>query len=386
MKSIAVFGSTGSIGQSTLSVLSALKKEFRLAALTANSNIGLLSKQVKAFKPWLVCVKDGQLALKLRAMLGRSKVNILVGEAGLEEIAGRKGIDQAVMAISGSGALKPLLRAIASGKSIALANKEALVMAGSIIMQKATRRGAQIIPIDSEQSAIWQCLDGEDKSKISAIYLTASGGPLRRSSQKELKGISVAKVLKHPRWRMGRKISVDSATLMNKGLELLEAMYLFDTLPEKIRVLIHPQAIVHSMVEFIDGVVMAQLSVTDMRVPIQYALSYPGRFPASFKPLDFYRLKSLDFEAPDFRKFPCLGLAYRVAKEGGTMPSVMNAADEVSVSEFLRGRIGFLAIAKVIEKVLSRHSNKANPGLGDILEADRWAREEVLRSIAKGVR
>ena len=387
MKSIAVFGSTGSIGQGTLSVVSALKKEFRLAALTANSNIGLLSKQVKVFKPWLVCVKDGQLALKLRAMLGRSKVNILVGEAGLEEIAGRKGIDQAVMAISGSGALKPLLRAIASGKSIALANKEALVMAGSIIMQKATRSGAQIIPIDSEQSAIWQCLDGEDKSKISAIYLTASGGPLRRSSQKELKGISVAKVLRHPRWRMGRKISVDSATMMNKGLELLEAMYLFDTRPEKIKVLIHPQAIVHSMVEFIDGVVMAQLSVTDMRVPIQYALSYPVRFPAaSPEPLDFYRLKSLDFQAPDFRKFPCLGLAYRVAKESGTMPAVMNAADEVSVSEFLKGRIGFLAIAKVVEKVLSRHSNKINPVLGDILEADRWARVEALRSITKGVR
>jgi 1-deoxy-D-xylulose-5-phosphate reductoisomerase len=387
MKSIAVFGSTGSIGQSTLSVVSALKKEFRLAALTANSNIGLLSKQVKAFKPWLVCVKNGQLALKLRAMLGRSKVNILVGEAGLEEIAGRKGIDRAVMAISGSGALKPLLRAIASGKSIALANKEALVMAGSIIMQKATRRGAQIIPIDSEQSAIWQCLDGEDKSKISAIYLTASGGPLRRSSQKELKGISVAKVLRHPRWRMGRKISVDSATMMNKGLELLEAMYLFDTRPEKIKVLIHPQAIVHSMVEFIDGVIMAQLSVTDMRVPIQYALSYPVRFPAANpEPLDFYRLKSLDFQAPDFRKFPCLGLAYRVAKEGGTMPAVMNAADEVSVSEFLKGRIGFLAIAKVVEKVLSRHSNKINPVLEDILEADRWARVEALRSITKGVR
>ncbi|MFH0738508.1 MAG: 1-deoxy-D-xylulose-5-phosphate reductoisomerase [Candidatus Omnitrophota bacterium] len=386
MKNIAIFGSTGSIGQSTLEVIRSLENEFRVVALTANSNIELLCRQIKSFHPSIVCVKDRQLASRLRLRLGRSDLNILVGEIGLEELASYKGIDHIVMAISGSGALKPLLSAIENGKSIALANKEALVMAGALIMKRACAKRASIIPVDSEQSAIWQCLEGEDKSRIRSIYLTASGGPFFNTRKEKLKHVCVAKVLEHPRWRMGKKISVDSATLINKGLELLEAMYLFGVEAQKIKVLIHPQAIIHSMVEFVDGVVMAQLSVTDMRIPIQYALSYPKRLLSKLKSLDFYKLKELNFEPPDFRKFPCLGLAYQVAKDGGTAPSVLNATDEVAVAEFLKGRISFLGIPKVIEKVLSRHRNKNNPELSDILLADSWAREEVASILEKRVK
>ncbi len=386
MKDIAILGSTGSIGQSTLQVIAAFKKEFSVTALSANSNIDLLYKQVRIFKPKLVCVKDYRLARELKSRLGSCASRVLIGPEGLEEIAGHKSIDQVVMAISGSAALGPLLAAIEKSKRIALANKEALVMAGSLIMHRARMKKALIIPVDSEQSAIWQCLDGEDKSTLKSIYLTASGGPFHGTRKKELKYVSVSEVLKHPRWKMGRKISVDSATLMNKGLELLEAMYLFDTPPPKIKVLIHPQAIIHSMVEFIDGVVMAQLSVTDMRVPIQYALSYPRRFSGSLKPVDFYKLRELNFETPDFRKFPCLSLAYRVAKESGTSPAVLNAADEVSVTEFLKGRLGFLSISKVIERVLSRHHNRVNPSLSEVISAASWARDEASGVIAKGVR
>ncbi|MBM3255494.1 MAG: 1-deoxy-D-xylulose-5-phosphate reductoisomerase [Candidatus Omnitrophica bacterium] len=386
MKNIAIFGSTGSIGQNTLEVIRGLKNQFRVVALTANSNIELLYRQIKSFRPSVVCVKDRQLARSLRRRLGSSDLNILVGEIGLEELAGYKGIDQIVMAISGSGALKPLLSAIENCKTIALANKEALVMAGALIMQRACVKKARIIPVDSEQSAIWQCLEGEDKSRVRSIYLTASGGPFFNTPKEKLKHVSVAKVLEHPRWRMGKKISVDSATLINKGLELLEAMYLFDISAQKIKVLIHPQAIVHSMVEFVDGVVMAELSATDMRIPIQYALSYPKRLLSKLKPLDFYKLKELDFRPPDFVKFPCLRLAYQVAEEGGTAPSVLNAADEVAVAEFLKGKIAFLGIPKLIEKVLSRHRNKNNPGLSDIFLADRWAREESAAILEKGVK
>ena len=386
MKNIAILGSTGSIGQNTLGVIASLRKDFCVAALSANSNIDLLYKQVRIFKPKLVCVNDVKLARELKSRLWPCTIKFLVGQAGLEELAGNKSIDRLVLAISGSAALRPLLSAIESGKIIALANKEALVMAGSLIMRRALLNKALIIPIDSEQSAIWQCLSGQDKTALKSIYLTASGGPFRRTPRIKLKNISVARVLRHPRWRMGKKVSVDSATLMNKGLELLEAMYLFRTAPDKIKVLIHPQAIIHSMVEFIDGVVMAQLSVTDMRVPIQYALSYPERLSNNLESLDFHKLRRLDFQRPNFKKFPCLGLAYQVAREGGTAPCVLNAADEVGVTEFLRGRLEFLSIPKVIEKVLSRHRNRVKPSLSEILLADTWARVEALRLIDKGVR
>ncbi|MFA5089893.1 MAG: 1-deoxy-D-xylulose-5-phosphate reductoisomerase [Candidatus Omnitrophota bacterium] len=383
MKNIAVIGSTGSIGKNSLQVLKAFPRLFRLTALSANSDIDNLCRQIKEFHPLMVCLRDKKKAALLKAKKGIGALEIFWGEEGLLDMLGDKRIDKVVMAISGSGALFPLLRAIAAKKDIALANKEALVMAGSLIMAQATRAKVKIMPVDSEQSAIWQCLNGEDKDKIKRIYLTASGGPFLAKSRYDLKHVSKREVLSHPRWRMGRKITVDSATLMNKGLELLEAMHLFGVGPDKIEIIVHPEAIVHSMVEFIDGVVLAQLAVTDMRVPIQYALSHPLRLPGSIKNLDFYRLKSLNFQRPDFHRFPCLGLAYRAAEALGTMPCVLNAANEACVAEFLKERLDFSAIAKVISQVLNRHRNVPHPALGDILEADTWARRKSLEYIAR---
>lgn len=382
MKHIAILGSTGSIGQSTLDVIRNFSDKFRVAGLSTNSNIELLDRQIKEFHPLFVCVTDIAASKRLKARL-RSNIKFFVGEDGLEALVQEKRVDKVVLAISGSCALLPLLKAIESNKDIALANKEALVMAGPIIMREADRQRIKIIPIDSEQSAIWQCLDGEDKTKLKNIHLTASGGPFRRSEKKSLKNVSISRVLRHPRWKMGKKISVDSATLMNKGLEVLEAMFLFNVPSEKIKIVIHPQAIIHSMVEFIDGVILAQLSVTDMRIPIQYALSYPERLPNSLAGIDFHKLGRLSFTEPDFKKFPCLGLAYQAARELGTMPCVLNAANEVSVAEFLKGRLSFFSIPRVIEKVLNRHNNIKGPSLSDVLGAEAWAKKEAYRVIAK---
>jgi 1-deoxy-D-xylulose-5-phosphate reductoisomerase len=383
MERIAILGSTGSIGQNTLAVIRNLSGKFRAAGLSVNSNIGVLYKQIKEFHPDIVCVKDRLAAERLRLKLRSGRVKLVSGEAGLLEMARDKRIDKIVMAISGTAALGVLLEAIDSGKDIALANKEALVTAGSLVMKMARRKHVNILPIDSEQSAIWQCLKGEDKKKIKNIYLTASGGPFRLMPKKDFKRIKVCDALKHPRWKMGPKISVDSADLMNKGLEMLEAMYLFDVEPARIKVLIHPQSIIHSMVEFEDGVVMAQLSVTDMRVPIQYALTYPERVCGDLAAIDFSRTNRLDFEEPDFGKFPCLGLAYRAAEAKGTMPAVLNAANEVGVCEFLRKRIDFISIPRVIERVMDKHNNVAVAGLNDILEADIWARQEANNFIQR---
>jgi len=376
MKHIAILGSTGSIGQNTLNVVRGLSGKFRVAALTANSNIALLLRQIKEFHPEFVCIRDLDAALALKAQLKNKNVKILVGEAGLEEIVCHKKIEQIVLAISGSSALRPLLKALDSAKNIALANKEALVMAGPIIMNKVKKNKVNIIPIDSEQSAIWQCLRGEGVGKIKNIYLTASGGPFRNIKVSALKNISIKRVLKHPRWKMGEKISVDSANLMNKGLEVLEAMVLFGLGFDKIKVIIHPEAVIHSMVEFVDGVIMAQLSVTDMRIPIQYALSYPERLKTKLVSLDFFKLKSLNFYKPDLNRFPCLRLAYRAAYERGTMPCVLNAANEISVEAFLNNRLDFSCIPQVILKVMDRHKKVKNPNLSDIFKADLWAKNE----------
>ncbi|MBM3246887.1 MAG: 1-deoxy-D-xylulose-5-phosphate reductoisomerase [Candidatus Omnitrophica bacterium] len=296
---------------------------------------------------------------------------------------GAANIDKLVLAISGSAALSPLLCAIDAGIDIALANKEAIVAAGPVITRKLKTKKARIIPIDSEQSAIWQCLNNEDRAKIKNIYLTASGGPLRKTSRNDFQGLTVKRVLRHPRWRMGEKITVDSATLMNKGLEVLETMFLFGIGRDKIKVIIHPEAIIHSMVEFIDGVVLAQLSITDMRIPIQYALSYPERLACGSTGVDFYKLRRFNFERPDCKKFPCLQLAWRAAQEGGTLPCVLNAANEVSVEEFLKGRLNFISIPYVIERVMDRHRNVRQPDLGDIEEADTWARFQARWVIDK---
>ena len=377
MKRIAILGSTGSIGRNTLEVIKHHPDKFKVVALSANSNIGLLRKQIDEFKPALIGFSDAAAAGRLKD----PKVKLFSGSLGLQELVRDKRIDEVVVAVSGSSALLPLLSALDCGKQIALANKEALVMAGSIIMRLSAKKKAKIIPVDSEQSAIWQCLDNQRDIEVKNIYLTASGGPFKDISIKKLENISVAAVLKHPRWSMGKKISVDSASLMNKGLEFLEAMFLFGAPPEKIKVLIHPESIVHSMVEFQDGVVIAQLSATDMRIPIQYALTYPQRLTNSLPSIDFYKLKQLHFAKPDENKFPCLGLAYRAARELGTVPAVLNAANEASVECFLKEKISFLSIPKVIEKVLDKHQKKDNPGLNDILEADSWARQEAYEVI-----
>jgi len=380
MKQIAVLGSTGSIGRNTLDVIRKFPDKFKVVALSAHSNTGLLSAQSREFKPGLVCVTNETRSASWKSGL-KYKSKLFCGFTGLEEMLEDSRIDMVVLAISGSSALLPLWKALQEKKEIATANKEALVMAGPLINRMAARKKIKIIPIDSEQSAIWQCLDAEDPTKLKRIYLTASGGPFRGRTKAQLKRITVKDALMHPRWKMGKKITIDSATLMNKGLEVLEAMCLFGMGAEKIEVVIHPESIIHSMVEFVDGVVMAQLSATDMRIPIQYAMSYPDRLASNIKRIDFVKLKSLNFAKPDFDKFPCLRLAYEAARQGGTLPCVLNAANEISVSAFLDKKIGFASIPKIIEKVMKRHRNIKEPALSDILDTDSWARREAEENI-----
>jgi len=382
MKNIAVFGSTGSIGENTLSVIRNFPDKFRVTALSANSDIAKLSRQAGEFKPACVCIGNKDYAKDLSKII-KPGIKILAGVDGLVELSGDKRIEQIMFAISCSSALSPLLNALENGKEIALANKEALVMAGPIINRLSKNKNARIIPVDSEQSAIWQCLQGEDKKNVKNIYLTASGGPLRKLNKQALKNIGLKEVLKHPRWKMGKKITVDSATLMNKGLELLEAMFLFDMDVSKVKVLVHPEALIHSMVEFIDGVIMAQLSITDMRIPIQYALSYPQRIKSKLSGIDFCKTGALNFEKPDFSKFPCLGLAYEAAQKLGTMPCVLNAANEIAVVEFLKERLRFTDIPKVVEKVMRSHKNNPDPQLRDIREADTWAKRSAYEEIRR---
>jgi len=376
MKNIAVLGSSGSIGQSTLEVVRSLPRQFKVVALSVNADIVKLKQQIKEFQPKLVCVGNPQAAVKLKSTLGPS-IKVLCGQEGLAELVKDKDVQQVMVAITGSAALIPLISAIKSGKEIALANKEALVMAGVMVMRLAREHKVLIRPVDSEQSAIWQSLAGQGETDVRQVYLTASGGPLWSLPRSKFKQVTIEKVLQHPRWKMGKKITVDSATLMNKGLELLEAMFLFNLGAEKIKVLIHPEALIHSMVEFNDGVIMAQLSVTDMRVPIQYALSYPKRLPNKLAGIDFYRLSKLHFAKPDLGKFPSLALAYQAARDLGTMPAVLNAANEVSVERFLKGKVGFMSIPETIEKVMRKHRNLANPSLAEIMQADAWARQEA---------
>jgi len=381
MKNIAILGSTGSIGRSTLSVVRSQAQYFRAACLSVNSDIDNLYKQIKEFRPFSVCVRDKKSAAILAKKI-KPSIKIYCGENGLEELVKDKRIDQVMFALSGAAALRPLVSAIQNGKDIALANKEAMVMAGPIIMRLAARHKVKILPVDSEQSAIWQALSGCSSKDIHSIYLTASGGPFRSVPKSKLRSVTINDVLAHPRWRMGRKITVDSATLMNKGLELLEAMFLFNVGAEKIKVLIHPEAIIHSMVEFADGVVIAQLSEPDMRIPIQYALSYPARLPGSLPKINFYGLKNLNFGKPDFDKFPSLGLAYQAARDLGSMPAVLNAANEESVESFLNKRIRFLDIPRVVARVMSRHRRVSSPDLRQVMQADNWAREEAKSIIS----
>jgi 1-deoxy-D-xylulose-5-phosphate reductoisomerase len=375
---IAVLGSTGSIGVNTLKVAAGLKKKIEVVALSADSSIKLLAEQARIFKPKVISVRDAILASKIRDLVP-SETEVLFGAEGLNDIVSRNGVDIVVFAISGSSCLIPLIRAISQKKTIALASKEALVSAGSLIMRLAEKRGVPIIPIDSEHSAIFQCLKGERKF-LKRIYLTATGGPLLNVAKNRFDRLSRRFILKHPKWAMGRKISVDSATMMNKGLEIIEARWLFSVDESMIEVLVHPEAIVHSMVELADGTVFAQLGAPDMRLPIQYALTYPARFAGAAGKVNFSGL-NLSFKRPDPGKFPCLALAREALKKGGTYPAVLNASDEEAVRFYLEGRIKFSRIPYIIEKVIGRHKDiaRGEPSLGDICNAERWAREETAK-------
>ena len=377
MKRIAILGSTGSIGTNTLDVLSRFKDEFQVVGLSAGSNVELLAKQVRKFNPKIVGIGDEHLRQELKKLIP-SGINIVAGPDGLEEIVARGDVDMVVLAIAGTASIVPLVEALRHKKRIALASKEALISAGPIAISLARKNCVDIIPVDSEHSAIFQCL-GQRRGDLSKIYLTGSGGPLLKVSAHKFDSLSKRTILKHPKWKMGQKITIDSATMMNKGLEIIEAQYLFNVNEDRIEVLIHPEAIIHSMVEFKDGAVLAQLAVPDMRIPIQYALTYPDRRNGDLKNVDFSKVSRLSFLKPDIKKFPCLELARAAARSGGTSPAVLCSADEEAVHSYLKGLIKFSDIPKVIEKVISRHKNVKipNPSLGDVLDAIGWAKEEA---------
>ena len=371
IKNLVVLGSTGSIGRQTLDVIRALPQHFRVIALAAGSNVALLQEQAREFKPDYIWYDTPQPV----------PPNIHGTLLPLEEMAVLSSADCIVIATSGKAGLKATLAAARAGKNIALSNKESLVMAGEIIMAEAKNNGASILPVDSEHSAVWQCLRGE--TAPARIILTASGGPFKGFSREQLAGVTPEQALNHPSWKMGKKVTIDSATLMNKGLEIIEARWLFDVPVEKIDVVIHPQSIIHSMVEFADGSIKAQLSYPDMRLPIQYALTFPDRLPnPDLQKIDWYTMKDLTFSRPDTARFPCLRLAVDAIKQGGTCPAALCAADETAVELFLTGQIRFTDIPEILEQVLNEHTPVTKPSLDDILEADAAARKITRRIMA----
>ncbi|MDF2924686.1 MAG: 1-deoxy-D-xylulose-5-phosphate reductoisomerase [Paenibacillaceae bacterium] len=372
-KRIALLGSTGSIGTQTLDVIAHDPDAYQIEALAAGSNLNLLLKQIKQFSPKLVSVSTRELAKQVEESVG-GKIKVYYGEEGLVEAAAGTEADMVVTAMVGSVGLKPTLAAIDAGKAIGLANKETLVTAGHLVSERARLKGVPLLPIDSEHSAIFQCLNGETVREANKLILTASGGSFRDRTRQQLAGVTVEEALRHPNWSMGAKITIDSATMVNKGLEVIEAHWLFDMPYDRIEVLLHPESVIHSMVEFCDNSVMAQLGNPDMRVPIQYALTYPSRKPTPTSPLRLAEMGRLHFREMDYGRYPCLGLAYACGKTGGTAPTVFNAANEVAVARFLQGEITFLDIETVIERTLNLHSSAENPDLEQIVAADRWAR------------
>ncbi|GIO83807.1 1-deoxy-D-xylulose 5-phosphate reductoisomerase 2 [Paenibacillus faecis] len=379
MKKITVIGSTGSIGTQTLDVVRQHQDQFEVEGLAAGSNAELFVEQVRAFRPKKASVANREIADKVRSSIP-SEVQLFHGEEGLVEVAAGTDADTVVTAIVGSAGLRPTLAAISVGKHIALANKETLVTAGHLVTDLARKKGVSLLPVDSEHSAIFQCLNGERAEDAERITLTASGGSFRDLNRDQLRHVTVEDALKHPNWSMGAKVTIDSATMVNKGLEVIEARWLFGMDFERIGVLLHPESIVHSFVEYRDGSVIAQLGTPDMRVPIQYALTYPDRWISEAKRLSLAEVGKLHFREMDFERYPCLRLAYECGKIGGTATSVYNAANEVAVARFLNREIPFLQIEHIIETVLSRHEVQAEPGLEAIKEADRWARE-IARSV-----
>jgi 1-deoxy-D-xylulose-5-phosphate reductoisomerase len=378
MKRLSILGSTGSIGRNVLEIVRRFPDRFVVKALAAKGNVGLLAQQVMEFLPETAVVFDRETAGRLKAALSGVTVEILFGEEGYQAAASRGDADMMIGAMMGAAGLKPTLAAIESGKEIALANKETLVMAGELVMRKALEKGVKILPIDSEHSAIFQCLSGQRGEDVDTILLTASGGPFLHLPRSAFSQIKPEDALKHPNWVMGQKITIDSATLMNKGLEVIEARWLFGLPYEQIRVIVHPQSIIHSMVAFRDGSVIAQLGVPDMKGAIAYAMSYPERLPLDMPIPDFAALGSLTFEEPDLDRFECLALAFRACQSGGTLPAVMNAANEMAVAAFLDRKISFTGIPKTVRDVMDCHDIRQNPGVDDILKADQWARETAL--------
>jgi len=378
MKNLSILGSTGSIGCNTLKIAEMFPDRFAVKALAAKNNIPVLARQVEQFCPEIAVVFDEAAAVELKGKLpAETGVDVLFGENGYKAAAAHESVDLVVVAVVGAAGLMPTLSAIAAGKNIALANKETLVMAGDIVIEQAELNNISILPIDSEHSAIFQCMEGNRREDVDKIFLTASGGPFLNLPEKEFNKIKPEDALNHPNWNMGEKISVDSATLMNKGLEAIEAKCLFDVSQEMIEVVIHPQSVIHSMVSFKDGTVMAQLGIPDMKGAIAYAMAYPERLALRQPTPDFVGIGKLTFEKPDIKKFPCLALAYAACETGRTLPAVLNAANEVAVAAFLENSISFIKIPEVIEKTMEHHSVVTDPTLSDILEADRWARKQA---------
>jgi len=382
LKNIALLGSTGSIGQSTLAVVEKYPDRFKVVGLAAGNNIEILEQQVRRFRPSLVSVVSPVSAEKLKQRCADLTVTILSGVPGMVQVAAMDEAEITVSAIVGTAGLVPTMAAIHAKKTIALANKEVLVTAGELVMAECQSRGVRLLPVDSEHSAIFQCLHAGANQDIRKLIVTASGGPFRTFAQKELEQVTLAQALKHPNWSMGRKITIDSATLMNKGLEVIEARWLFGFRPEMIKVLVHPQSIIHSMVEYTDGAVVAQLGMPDMKGPIAYALSYPERLDDVSPALDLAAIGTLTFEEPDMERFPCLAYAYDALRAGGSMPAVLSAANEVAVKYFLDEKVRYTDVARVIRSVMDAHRPFSITTVEDALKADLWARKEAEKTIS----
>ncbi|MBA3063320.1 MAG: 1-deoxy-D-xylulose-5-phosphate reductoisomerase [Atribacteria sp.] len=378
-KKIVILGSTGSIGQQTLEVIRKYSNEFEVVGLSGWENTTFLKEQISLFRPKVAVVKNEYIARKLKKDLDNSSdIKLLWGTEGLIKISTLEEADIIVVAITGIASLIPTFEAVKKGKKIALASKEAMVVAGELLVNEAKLRNAKILPIDSEHSAILQCLKNEQKDCVEKIILTASGGALYDLTETALKNVSIEDALNHPTWKMGKKVTIDSATLMNKGLEVIEAKWFFNIPADKIEIVIHPQSYIHSMVQFIDGTILAQISEHDMKIPIQYALFYPNRTINNFSRLELTKIGQLTFKKPNFNKFPCIKLAYQALEIGGTMPAVLNGANEIAVNAFLNSQISFSEIPIIIQNTMKEHKPKYNPNISDILDADYWARERAL--------
>jgi len=386
MKNITILGSTGSLGTNTLKVIDSFPRRFNVVGLSAYKNVKLLARQIKKFRPACVAVKDDAKAEELLKLIGPGRTKVYTGQEGLVKLATLNNLDLVIVAVVGSAGLLPTLEAIEAGRNIGTANKESLIMAGKLIMQRAKKKKVLILPLDSEHNAIFQCLHERKKTEIKRLILTGSGGAFKDKKEKSLSSVTPEQALRHPRWRMGPKVTIDSASLMNKGLEVIEASCLFGIPPEKIDVLIHPEAVIRSLVEFIDGTMLALLGVTDMRLAIQFVLTYPERLKSTLPFLQLDKVRTLTFERPNYKKFPALKLCYKAVKSGGTTPAVLNGANEEAVNLFLCKQIKFTEIAQVVKKVVNTHKRINNPRIKDILKADKWARKKTIKNYELGIK